>query len=65
MNKEQLKMIANQQPIVTIHSASTALKGQSYCKFCEASGYFSVSEGREWDHKENCPWVAANKLLKQ
>lgn len=58
-------MIAEQYPIITTRSADTAIKGRSHCKFCNAGGYFSVSEGREWEHNENCPWIAANKLLKR
>jgi putative heme iron utilization protein len=65
MNIEALKLIANQEPVVTTSTATTAVKGRSYCKFCTNGGLFSIYRGREWEHANNCPWVAAKDELKE
>jgi len=63
MNREALEILAKQDPIVSDSSATTALKGYSHCKFCNAGGLFSIYRGREWTHNENCPWTQALEEL--
>jgi len=62
---EKLKIAAASNPIEMLSTATTCIKGYSRCRFCLASGNFSIYGGQEWAHKEYCLWVEARKLVGQ
>jgi len=62
MTSESIKMLATQDPIETLSTATTCIKGYSRCRYCGASGNFSIYRGQEWAHNKNCPWIEATEL---
>lgn len=54
----------NPAPIITLDTATTAMKGTSQCAACGARGLFSWYKGREWLHKPTCPWAKNDKKAK-
>lgn len=63
ISQEALEVLARQDPVDTISSATTAVRGVSRCRFCGAAGRFRYSGGREWVHLSDCPWEAAVRAL--